>query len=174
MVTGDNTDVDCNTFTYDSVAKTFSFTPTAMDYTNAVYRPGSWTVTIKGEVVDSDPSLTKSTTLTVELVDPCGPPDQINAVSIADQEYTITAPSVEFTHNQFIVVPSYCDIVYSFEETELVGGTSAVVSYDVDTQTFNFFYDTDLTPALDGESQTIKVIATSSSIYTNNMMISES
>ena len=108
------------------------------------YPPGEYTVTITGTAEKSVDQVTKSATFILTLVDPCNPPVSITSPGLTNQVYTITnANATPYAHPVFISDPTYCPIVYSYSETKLSAGDSAITSL---TNPFEFFYDKDLEP----------------------------
>jgi len=75
--------------------------------------------------------------------------------------YTLTDTEKSYTHPVFTIVPTYCPIVYTYEQTLLLAGDSAITGYTQATTTFTYHYDKDLEPLT--QTQTITVTATSSS-----------
>ena len=97
----------------------------------------------------------------ISLVDPCDPPQSITSPGLTNQVYTITdANATPYTHPSFTSDPVYCPIEYTYSETKLSAGDSAISSLGATTE---FFYDKDLAPL--GQTQTVTVTATSNSIY---------
>ena len=72
-------------------------------------------------------------------------------------------------HAEFVVDPDFCPVVYSYEETKLQAGDSAIILPDSASvlpdvpqdRTFTFSYSKDLEPL--GQTQTVTVTATSTS-----------
>ena len=63
-------------------------------------------------------------------------------------------------HPEFISDPVYCPIDYTYSETELSAGDSAISTL---ARTTEFFYGKDLEPL--GQTQTVTITATSNTIY---------
>ena len=72
-------------------------------------------------------------------------------------------------HDEFVVDPDFCPVVYSYEETKLQAGDSAIILPESASvlpvvpqdRTFTFSYNKDLEPL--GQTQTVTVTATSTS-----------
>ena len=78
------------------------------------------------------------------MVDPCDPPISITSSGLTDQVYTITDNNAaDYIHPAFVSDPSYCPINYSYSETKLTAGDSAITNL---MNPFQFFYDKDLEP----------------------------
>ena len=78
------------------------------------------------------------------MVDPCDPPQSITSPGLTNQVYTISdASAATYTHLIFISDPVYCPIDYTYAETKLEAGDSAIKTL---ARTFEFFYDKDLEP----------------------------
>ena len=97
----------------------------------------------------------------ISLIDPCDPPLSISSQGLTNQVYTITnANATPYAHPVFISDPVYCEIDYTYSETKLSAGDSAISTLGGTTE---FFYDKDLAPL--GQTQTVTVTATSNSVY---------
>ena len=98
------------------------------------------------------------------LKDSCNPPASITASTLEAQEYILTDTlKAAYTPDDFTVVPSYCDVIYSYDVGSVLDATndpsSAVTGSD--DKTFNFFYDRDSAPVDSNQTQTVTVTATS-------------
>jgi hypothetical protein len=131
-------------------------------YQLGLITPGTYIVTIEGKADKSSPTQSWESTFTFTLVDPCDPPTSITAAVLTDQVYTITDEGAKYTHPDFVISPEYCPFMYSYAISEItnVAGESAITRAD---KTFLFSYSQSLLPV--GNSQTVTVTATSSSIY---------
>ena len=58
-----------------------TFTASENDYITGNYRPGEYIVTITGTADGSDPMVSDTTTFTIELLDPCSPPESMGFAS---------------------------------------------------------------------------------------------
>lgn len=164
---GQPSQVSCSDFIVDETAGVWSFAITAHSdkYTNQVWDPAVYSITIAGTAVKSGETLTSSFQL--ELVDPCNPPVSVSAGTLEDQTYIITTPAASYTHEPFVADPAYCPLNYEYSITNLNNGESAVTEGATNSRTLTFYYDSDLTPVdATTETQTITVTATSSSVYT--------
>ena len=104
-------------------------------------------MTITGTAVGSAPTVTKDATFILTLVDPCDPPVSVTSVPLQNQVYTLTDDSATpYVHPAFVVEPSYCPLVYSYSQTYLSDGDSALVLPASDDKTFSFGYTKDLAP----------------------------
>ena len=97
------------------------------------------------------------------MIDPCDPPTSITGPPLEDQLYILgdtNAPS--YTHPDYNIEPSYCNIVYSYDITKLENAVpdSAITRVD---KTFDFEYLTDRAPL--GQFQDVTVTFSSSTIY---------
>ena len=166
--------VNCDDLTFDGVFNgdatdgQLTFSADSTDYENGVVTPGDYVVTITGTAVTS--SDTKTATFTISMVDPCDPPVSITSPGLTDQVYTITdTNAADYTHPAFVSNPTYCPIDYSYSETKLIAGDSAITNV---ANPFSFLYSKDLAP-LD-QTQIVTVTATSNSIYgTTNTKVVE-
>ena len=80
----------------------------------------------------------------ISLVDPCDPPLSITSPGLTNQVYTISdLNAIPYTHPLFTSDPVYCPIVYTYSETKLDSGDSAISILD---RTTEYFYDKDLAP----------------------------
>ena len=73
--------VECDDFSFDGVFDgdatdgVLTFTASENDYITGNYRPGIYEVTITGTADGSNPLVSTTTTFTIELLDPCDPPE---------------------------------------------------------------------------------------------------
>ena len=140
-----------------------TFTATTEDYTKEVKIAGTYEITITGKVVGSDPEVSTTATFGFVLEDPCDPPVSFDKVILVDQTYSLNqAEEATYTHEDFIVVPDYCPIEYTYEEEpfELEFDSTAISR---DGKTYTFSWTTDLSPI--GTTQRATVIGTTKSIY---------
>ena len=87
-------------------------------------------------------------------------------VALQNQVYTLTDDNAApYVHPDFTVDPDYCPLIYSYSETFLADGDSALILPTIanDDKTFNFSYTKDLVPL--GQIQSATVTATSTSKY---------
>ena len=68
-----------------------------------------------------------------------------------------------YTHPVFTIDPIFCPFEYTFEQTTLTAGDSAITGYIPDETKFTYQYDKDLLAL--GQTQTVTVTATSNSKY---------
>ena len=101
-----------------------TFDPSSTDYTNAVYPPGLYRVTITGTAIGSTNNLQETATFEFELKDVCDPPTSLSLdpPGLQDQSYTVTDDSMPtYTHPNWTIEPSFCTFTYSYDETKLPG-----------------------------------------------------
>ena len=104
--------------------------------------PGNYEVTITGTAVTS--GQTDFATFVISMVDPCDPPVSITSPGLTNQVYTITDDNATpYKHPDFVSDPVYCPIDYTYLETKLEAGDSAISTLAGTTE---FFYDKDLEP----------------------------
>ena len=129
-----------------------------------MYKPGVYEVEITGTAVGSSPLLEKPATFLLTLEDPCDPPNSVSSVTLGNQVYTLTdASATPYVHPEFTIDPDYCLLEYSYSQTFLADGDTALVlpTPANNDRTFNFSYSKDLAPL--GQTQTVTITATSSS-----------
>ena len=139
-------DISCSDLTNDASMRLIdgklTFSINTDDYQNRVVSPDDYEVTITGKAVTS--GQTDVATFVISLVDPCDPPDSIVSPGLTNQVYTITdANASPYMHPEFISDPVYCPIDYTYSETELSAGDSAISTL---ARTTEFFYGKDLEP----------------------------
>jgi len=146
-----NTYLPCSDLTFDGVIDgsedaggavtdgKLSFSATADDYTNNVYPPGDYVVTIAGTTTDSGD--VETSTMTITIVDVCNPPQSITAPGYTDQDYILTTTPANYAPADFTIVPSYCPFSTAFTITDLSPDTlPSPTSSDTDDE-WAFFYD---------------------------------
>lgn len=94
-----------------------SFTATGDDYSNDVYPPGTYTVTILGTATES--GQTQTATFEMTLTDVCNPPTTLTAPGYADQSYVLTQTGQSYTPTNFVPEPAWCPFSTTFEITDL-------------------------------------------------------
>ena len=158
--------MSCSSFVFDGVHNNgptdgqLSITVSANDYKNVVYAPGVFTVTIEGTVEGSDGPETQEAEIKITLLDPCDPPVSVDRVPLTNQSYRIGDPSATpYTHPNFVVSPDFCPLTYTYSETTLLDGSTAISRTD---KTFTFSYD--MESAID-QTQTVTITAKSDSKY---------
>lgn len=131
--------------------------------------PGVYCVTISGCNPASLTEQCEDTEICVTLVDPCDPPELIQASNIEDQTYTLGVTNQGYDAPEFTVDPEFCLVTYTTTMTKFTdtfgninqsGVTDVSSNSDLD---FNFFWNRDESPLTN--TQTITVTATSGSIY---------
>ena len=105
------------------------------------------------------------------LPDLCAPPTSITASTVADLAYTISDFEQKVSFDAFTVEPSFCNVVYTTEIVDLINTVDTAVTVAAAPEadkvvTFDIEYVNSLVPYTASESQTCKVIATATSIYT--------
>jgi hypothetical protein len=127
----------------------YSIDSADFEYQLVLIAPGTYTVTVEGEVDNSVPIQRLESSYTLSLLDPCDPPTSITAATLFNQVYTITDDDATYTHPIFTVDPSYCPLYYSYTIGDItnISGESAITLVD---KTFFFDYSLDLEPL--GES----------------------
>ena len=101
------------------------------------------------EIIATNVCLTSSLSYTLDVQANCLTPNTLQPSILVDQEYTITTAAVVYTFDQFIVDPIYCEMTYTYQVTDSFAA-GVVQSFDSDTRTITFYYDTDI--ALSGGS----------------------
>ena len=143
----------------------------------APYRPGTYTMTIKGQVNEAaevtsndDPRLitSKTTTFTFTLQDPCDPPDSLTLTTptMVASDYYITDGPATATAPVFTIGPDFCP----FDVVPVIGDVSNGVSVDPITPngdgSFTIDYSADL--SIVDATQSVTITATSKSEYPYN------
>lgn len=119
-------------------------------------------VTLTGSVSGSTPTVSGSTTIVFEFVDPCDPPVSITSAQWLDQRLMLTDVG-SYSHPEVIVEPQFCPFEAEYTISNLPNGESAITQDSVDESSFSFSYSTGLYP-LD-KSQTVSLVYTSTSTY---------
>ena len=146
-----NTYLPCSALTFDGTIDEstdangvvtdgkLTFSATADDYTNDVYPPGEYVVTIKGTTTDSGDETTS--TMTITIVDVCNPPQSITAPGYADQDYILTTSPANYVPADFTIVPSYCPFSTAATITDLSPNTLPSPTSSAANDEWAFFYD---------------------------------
>ena len=88
--------ISCSDFTFDGIFDgtdddgELVITPTVEDYTNGIYEPGEYEVTITGSPDKATDGRTEEVKITIILLDPCEAA-VITVPQLEDQVYTLTA-----------------------------------------------------------------------------------
>ena len=153
MLQGDgDSSITCSDLTFDGVFDgqatdgKLTFSADSQDYIDETYVPGVYEVTITGTAVGSSPLQEKSATFLLTLLDPCDPPASVTGVDFVNQDYTLTDIERSYTHPVFTISPDYCEFRYSFTQTLLQAGDSAITQYNSDETKFFYHYEKDLLP----------------------------
>ena len=146
-----NTYLPCSALTFDGVIDEstdanndvtdgkLTFSATADDYTNNVYPPGEYVVTIKGTTTDSGDEVTS--TMTITIVDVCNPPQSITAPGLADQDYILTTSPDNYAPSDFTIDPSYCPFNTASTITDLSPNTLPSPTSSAADDEWALFYD---------------------------------
>ena len=129
--------------------------------------PGDYVYTFKVSSGGSDAALNPTFEITFTLTDPCDPPVSVTSAGLTSQTYTITDTELQYQFTEFAVVPSFCPVDYTSQETTFNNdngqATNAVTLSQSAERTYLVEYSADLSPV--GVGQTVTLTATSTSIY---------
>ena len=95
-------------------------------------------MTITGTAVGSSPLLEETAKFLLTLQDPCDPPISVTGADFVNQEYTLTDIERSYIHPAFTINPDFCLLEYTFQQTFLSAGDSAITQYISDET--KFFY----------------------------------
>ena len=111
--------------------------------------------------------ISEVTVVEFRLQDPCDPPESLTAPTIIDQTYTLgDVSATPYTHPDFVIVPDYCGIEYSYNWTSLTdsdGNTGTAISRS--DKTFSFFFDDDFDDFDFNQNQRVEITASSIDKY---------
>ena len=135
-----------------------TFSADSDDYTNDVYPPGEYEITIKGTASESGAEV--PTKITIVIKDPCYPPESITPPGFVDVSYVLTVIVPDYVTKDFTIAPGYCKFNTQYTISDFSPDTlpNAVMKGSADLA-WSFFYDQDLL-ILD-QTQTTEVTATS-------------
>ena len=103
-------------------------------------------MTIKGTAYQALDQCYRLASFVLTLQDPCDPPASVTGVDFVNQDYTLTDIERSYTHPVFTISPDYCEFRYSFTQTLLQAGDSAITQYNSDETKFFYHYEKDLLP----------------------------
>ena len=83
--------------------------------------------------------------ITIDVLDTCENPTSMTVSIMTNQEYTITDTAVEYQFPAFTTDLLGCEITYTYDV--IPADANAAISFDQNSHTFTFFYDTDLSLA---------------------------
>ena len=97
----------------------FKITADSAKYTDLTWEPATYKVTIEGLSVLSNDKAT--TEFNLVLTDPCNPPETLDAPTLPNQSYQITATEVSYQAPSFVTDPTYCinKVTYTSSVTPL-------------------------------------------------------
>ncbi len=100
------------------------------------------------------------------LVDPCDPPVSVSDEPLTDQgDYTVSRSDfANYVHEEFTADPVYCPLVYTYEYPTTIAPGKTAITKTANDREFSFFYNEEIAD-YENTKETVKVIATSSSIY---------
>ena len=133
-----------------------------------MYPPGKYEVTITGSAGYQNPT-SESTTFILELYDVCNTPETLVPVALANKIYTLgDTEASSYLHADYTVDPYFCPLTYTYTISDLANdGANPSSAISRVNKRFYFEYLSDRAPV--GQTQTVTVRATSSSLYENTI-----
>ena len=115
-----------------------------LGFPNSFYAPGVYTIEIEGHAINAETETKASVFVTLELVDPCNPPQSITPPdSLEDRVYTPTTSYADFGPGTWSITPDYCPFDFEVTCTPIVpvnGNSDTAITYNDSTDLFSIDY----------------------------------